>query len=1025
MTDKTRIAIFGGGIGALTAAFELIEHDPEERFHITIYTLGWRLGGKAMVGRDKDVNWRALEHGLHVWAGFYDNAFDLVQRLYSRLNLPEEQWRSKFEGLNHFTVMEYVDRSWKPWPLQVRPNTLDPGIDPTTLAPALLVRNLLSWVEQAFINSVLANFEQPVARLLTKQEIASVTGSLEVFPTPLSAIAMLLDRSTTVSGTISSDVKRLVAAFRTQVSEAHSAALAAFANFGKSDDDETRRLEILFDLAAGLVQGLLSDEVLASGLDAIDHWEWSDWMVRQNGCKSDSLESGIVLGCYDYVFGYVKGVRKVGAGVGTLSLLRLLLTYKGSIFYTLREPMGEFLFVPLYKYLRDKGVIFKFFHKLDKLVVSPDGSAIQSVVLGRQVDLRDPNGEYRPLIKNPDNDLESWPSHPLYDQIENGSAVVGHDLESFWTTWPDAGCLTLKRRPAAVGTPIDQTFDIAILAAGFGGLKKIAYDLSTRHPDTWGQFLEKIQTTSTLALQLWLTKDTSQLGWPDPRTVMVGFGRECDRPDRAPLNSWQDNSPLLASETATVANPPRSLSYFVGVFPEVSPSCDPHYPNNEIARAKRLIIDWMNGDLLEIWPKARDPLSAKFDWSLLDVPSSMQGQLEERDRSGHQECQEAGAAQGPNRLDFQHIRPNINPWERYVLSTPGTLQWRLWPDGSGISNLYLAGDWTRTGLDMGCIEAAVMSGRATARAITGANMNIPGYGNYRKIPVPVTLLPIVKLLKQLKTGASGGVGTMEGYFIAIWRDSDDVQKLLPPTFALDPPHGLTATDPKKKGKHPLVFLFCRQKNVRPGFVPLGGLRYQEIIELIPFVKRSDADGPSGGPFNYMPHLFLDELAPVLIGVNLYGYNKRLARIASAAGSFQLNCDLGEISTDLSEKGLPGGASTPRFPHLKLVRQMLDHPFISLKTNGVFVYSHLDFCFGGATFQGLEGEVAMGPPFDPCPEDASLTFKVKSIQDEEYGAFRFQTNWTLSVPLSTGHEGSSVIPSDLQEFATKLLSYRRP
>ena len=105
------------------------------------------------------------------------------------------------------------------------------------------------------------------------------------------------------------------------MSEAHSAALAAFANFGKDPtSDETRRLEILFDLAAGLVQGLLSDEVLASGLDAIDHWEWSDWMVRQNGCKSDSLQFGIVLGCYDYVFGYVKGVRKVGAGVGTLSL---------------------------------------------------------------------------------------------------------------------------------------------------------------------------------------------------------------------------------------------------------------------------------------------------------------------------------------------------------------------------------------------------------------------------------------------------------------------------------------------------------------------------------------------------------------------------------------------------------------------------------------------------------------------------------------------------------------------------------
>ena len=94
-------------------------------------------------------------------------------------------------------------------------------------------------------------------------------------------------------------------------------------------------------------------------------------------------------------------------------------------------------------------------------------------------------------------------------------------------------------------------------------------------------------------------------------------------------------------------------------------------------------------------------------------------------------------------------------------------------------------------------------------------MNIPGYGNYRKIPVPVTLLPIVKLLKQLKTGASGGVGTMEGYFIAIWRDSDDVQKLLPPTLALDPPHELTATDPKRKASIRLSFSSADRKTFGP------------------------------------------------------------------------------------------------------------------------------------------------------------------------------------------------------------------
>ena len=798
-----------------------------------------------------------------------------------------------------------------------------------------------------------------------------VLDTREVFPTPLSAIAALLDRPSSAFNTISFDAKKLVAAFRKQVGKARAALDKKYAALGQTEDDEVRRLQILFDLAAGLIRGLLSDEVLQEGLDAIDYLEWSDWMA-DNGCADESLKSGVVRGCYDYVFGSVKGVRKVGAGVGTVGLLRLLLTYRGSIFYTLREPMGDFLFAPLYKYLRDKGVKFKFFHRLDKLVLSTDGSAIQSIELGCQVKLRNPQCGYEPLIKNQETDLESWPCHPLYEQVDDDGALKQYDLELFWTEWQDAGSLTLRRRPAD-GTPIDETFDIAILATGFGGLKKIACDLSVGYPDTWGKCLANLETIPTLALQLWLKKDTAQLGWPDPRTVMVGFEPDSGGPGSAPLNSWQDNSPLLANEAGQGTDASRSLSYFVGVFPEDGSPNGPNYPDFELARAKSMIIKWMNKDLPEIWPKARDPNSLKFDWNVLVVPAS-------------------APQQGEARLDSQYVRPNINPWERYVLSAPGTLRWRLWPDQSGISNLFLAGDWARTGLDSGCIEAAVMSGRVVARAITGASMYIPGYGNYRKIPVPITLLPIVNLLKQLKTRAAGGVGTMEGYCVTIWRDSDEVQKLLPPSLSLDPPHGLAHTGPTGKPQHPIVLLFCRQRNVRPGFVPIGGLRYHEIIELVPYVTRNGADGPSGGPFSYMPHLFLDELAPVLIGVNLYGYNKRLARIASAGGAFELNCDLGEISTNLSAKGLPGRASTPRFPHLKLVRQMLEHPLISQTTSGVFVYSQLDFCFDTATFQGVQGEVGMTSPLDPCPTKSGM-FPVTSILDEAYGAFRFETNWS--------------------------------
>jgi uncharacterized protein with NAD-binding domain and iron-sulfur cluster len=995
MTHKTQIAILGGGIGALAAAFELTEQDPDKkRYDITIYTLGWRLGGKCLVGRDEHQDWRALEHGLHVWAGFYDNAFDLVQRLYARLGRSPNAWRSKFEGLNHFTVMEFVDDSWKPWLLQARPNGLDPGIDlDNSLVPLNVLKTLLSWVEQSFVDSALARVQHPSARTDVRREIAAALKSPvdDVFPTALSAIGALLDRA---PDAISADTAKaavdLVGSFRKQVTSAASLT---------PQDDETRRLEILYDLAAGLMKGILSDEVLSGGFDAIDCWEWTKWM-KHNGCKTDSLESGVVRGCYDYVFGYIGGIREVGAGVGTIALLRLLLTYKGSIFYTLQEPMGDFLFAPLYSYLCERDVRFKFFHRLDELQLTEDGSAIDEIVLGRQVKLKNPDVGYKPLIDVPRKDYKSWPTHPDYDQIEHGDQLDDYDLESAGTNWPYADTpLTLKRRTAVNQPPAPDTpgtFDIAILAVGFGGLPSICGDLCGHHPDTWGNYLKEVQTTPTLSLQLWLTEETEKLGWPDPRTVMVGFAGEKDRCNDAPLHSWEDNTPLLALESANSDGAPRSLAYFVGVFPEVDngpPRSDPQFPKFEMDRARIAIEAWMNSRLPEIWPNARDPKTSDFRWELLDAPQGT----------------------GPARLDYQYVRTNIEPWERYVLSKPGTLRWRLWPDGSGISNLFLAGDWVRTGLDAGCIEAAIMSGRAAARTITGGNMTIPGFGNSGNIPVPISLLPAVNLLKQLKTRVAAGVGSMEGYFVTIWRKTDEVAKLLPPGLHLDPPPDLNPPQ-GAGGPQPIVFLFCKQRNVRPGFVPFGGMRYHEIIELIPFVQRDSLDAPSGGPFNYMPYLFIDEIAPVWIGVNLYGFNKRLARIASDGGSFELQSDIGEIRTNLSDGKLPGRAT--RFPNLQSVRQLVERPFISLTTNGVFVYSYLDFCFDTATFQGVSGEVDLGAAFDPRPPSPE-TVEVMSILDEDYGGFRFQTNWTLSVPLSEGAQEGSVVPPDLRAFANNL------
>jgi uncharacterized protein with NAD-binding domain and iron-sulfur cluster len=43
----------------------------------------------------------------------------------------------------------------------------------------------------------------------------------------------------------------------------------------------------------------------------------------------------------------------------------------------------------------------------------------------------------------------------------------------------------------------------------------------------------------------------------------------------------------------------------------------------------------------------------------------------------------------------------------------------LQPGASGYTNLFLAGDWTDYGLNLGCFEGAVMSGLMAANAITG------------------------------------------------------------------------------------------------------------------------------------------------------------------------------------------------------------------------------------------------------------------------------------------------------------------
>src|SRR6185295_7046378 len=83
VSQPIKVAIVGGGCAAMAAAFELTRPEHAGRYAVTVYQLGWRLGGKGASGRG--VAGRIEEHGLHLWMGFYENAFRLMRECYEEL----------------------------------------------------------------------------------------------------------------------------------------------------------------------------------------------------------------------------------------------------------------------------------------------------------------------------------------------------------------------------------------------------------------------------------------------------------------------------------------------------------------------------------------------------------------------------------------------------------------------------------------------------------------------------------------------------------------------------------------------------------------------------------------------------------------------------------------------------------------------------------------------------------------------------------------------------------------------------
>ncbi|MEM7019306.1 MAG: FAD-dependent oxidoreductase, partial [Pseudomonadota bacterium] len=90
--SKTKIAILGGGPSGLSTAYHLTnEPDWQDKYEITIYQMGWRVGGKGASGRNVDMAERIEEHGIHLFGNMYANSMRMVQTCLKEVDWEPEE----------------------------------------------------------------------------------------------------------------------------------------------------------------------------------------------------------------------------------------------------------------------------------------------------------------------------------------------------------------------------------------------------------------------------------------------------------------------------------------------------------------------------------------------------------------------------------------------------------------------------------------------------------------------------------------------------------------------------------------------------------------------------------------------------------------------------------------------------------------------------------------------------------------------------------------------------------------------
>ena len=662
MTDKHRVAILGGGMGSLSAAWRLVRDQRDaDRYDITVYQRDHLLGGKGACTRSDDPRYglRIEEHGIHVLMGWYEEAIGVLHEVYDDLgsgpidpdnpalgDLPS--WDGVLSPRNYATMAEdpaTTGSDWKLWTVQFPEREGKPGDDRTPPAVPELIARLLKWI------SIFGH--------LTEKELSTGSSRHALSETWVSKlverIADDLDFSFDgVAASTEAEAAGIVDwlehhAGLDELDEYADRLFDLAGNFVRDEISITRilptrlrRLITVFWLAKAVMTGLVKDGIREQAdFEKINDQEFSEWLEKHGGMSYLPAEmrhdSPPVRILYDLAFGHDK---PFAAGVWVYATLLFALGYKGSFVWKMNGGMGDVVFAPMYAALKRRGVKFRFLHEVEHLAV--DDGRISAITIN---DLGGFGEDYEPLFGAPSDSgrtIPAWPEKPRAEPVPRGS-------------------YTLRA---------DQDFDSVVLGISVAGLDPICSELRADNP-RFGEMLDHAGHVATQAAQIWLNKSAAETGWPKPSDLVAVY--------RRPLNSWVDMSHVLPYEDWSLDgdDEPRELIYF----------CDQAADDETPASVRNTLQAKLAAD---------DTVMPGF------VPDML---VDPQNRSGW------------DRLDAQYWRANVDPSDRYVITPPDSPRYRLAADESGFENLFLAGDWVTTTINAGCLEAAALGGRDAGQAL--------------------------------------------------------------------------------------------------------------------------------------------------------------------------------------------------------------------------------------------------------------------------------------------------------------------